>query len=165
MILLEILPLSKPVAISEMLILLALTAFIGCFIARWITNGRINDLKAAVAAREEELEDCHHKTKSRPFKSTAVSVSSKVRKADNLKVIEGIGPKIEQLLNENGILTFEQLANAGPETLKGILRSGGSRFFQIHDSTTWSEQSALARDGKWLELGKLQDKLDGGKVV
>ena len=37
---------------------------------------------------------------------------------NNLRVIEGIGPKIESLLNQAGIYTFQQLAEAKQATLK-----------------------------------------------
>lgn len=51
-------PLSLPVAIVEILLLLALAAFIGWFIARLILNGRLNSLRADIAERERELADC-----------------------------------------------------------------------------------------------------------
>ncbi|TAE23248.1 MAG: hypothetical protein EAZ91_22620 [Cytophagales bacterium] len=51
-------PLSRPVAIVEMLLLLSLAAFIGWFIARLILNGRINSLRAAIADRERDLANC-----------------------------------------------------------------------------------------------------------
>jgi predicted flap endonuclease-1-like 5' DNA nuclease len=81
---------------------------------------------------------------------------------DDLKIVEGIGPKIEQLLNADGIFTFAQLADSSYSQLKEILENAGSRF-QMHDPTTWPTQSALARDGKMDELQKMQDELKGGK--
>ena len=51
-------PLSLPVAIVEMLLLLSLAAFIGWFIARLILSGRLNSLRADVAERERELAEC-----------------------------------------------------------------------------------------------------------
>lgn len=81
---------------------------------------------------------------------------------DNLKRIEGIGPKIESLLNEAGIQTFKALADTDPSVIKQVLVNAGSRF-QMHDPSTWPAQAALARDGKWDELKDLQDRLDGGK--
>lgn len=35
--------------------------------------------------------------------------------------------------------------------------------FGAHDPSTWVEQAQLAADGKWDELKKWQDELDGGK--
>ncbi|MBN8826499.1 MULTISPECIES: hypothetical protein [unclassified Spirosoma] len=51
-------PLSRPVAISEILILLALAALIGWLLGRLILTGRINALRAAIADKENELEEC-----------------------------------------------------------------------------------------------------------
>ncbi len=82
--------------------------------------------------------------------------------ADDLKKIEGIGPKIAQLLNDAGILTFVDLANAPTERVKEILEAAGSRY-KMHDPTTWGQQSQMAADGKWAELKAWQDELDGGK--
>ncbi|WP_420148828.1 50S ribosomal protein L17 [Spirosoma sp.] len=81
---------------------------------------------------------------------------------DDLTKIEGIGPKIAELLNNAGIITFAQLAEAQDETIQQVLTDAGPRF-NVHDATTWNEQAALARDGKWDELSELQDRLKGGK--
>ena len=81
---------------------------------------------------------------------------------DDLTLIEGIGPKIAELLNEAGITTFAQLADAEDENVQQVLKDAGPRF-NVHDATTWNEQAALARDGKMDELKELQDRLKGGK--
>lgn len=81
---------------------------------------------------------------------------------DDLKKIEGIGPKIEQLLNRDGIDTFKGLAGADVSRLKKVLENGGSRF-QMHDPGSWPKQSNLAFNNEWEKLEKLQDELMGGK--
>lgn len=81
---------------------------------------------------------------------------------DNLKKIEGIGPKIESLLNDAGVQTFKKLADTSHGILRAILNEGGSRF-KMHDPSTWSEQAQLANDGKWEALKAMQDELKGGK--
>jgi len=80
---------------------------------------------------------------------------------DDLKRIEGIGPKIENLLNDAGITTWDDLANTPVDRLRSILDNAGKRY-QIHDPSSWPEQAALARDGKWTELDQLQEELIGG---
>ena len=80
---------------------------------------------------------------------------------DNLKVVEGIGPKIEQLLYEVGINTWKGLSETPSDELKIILGNAGSRY-KMHDPSTWSEQAKLAAQGKWSELSAWQDKLNGG---
>ena len=96
--------------------------------------------------------------KATPAKTTKKAASTK----DNLKKIEGIGPKIEKLLNEKDILTFGQLAKAKITVLKAVLADAGSRF-KMHDPSTWAEQAKLAAKGEWDKLAILQDELKGGK--
>ena len=85
-------------------------------------------------------------------------------KPDDLTIVEGIGVKINALLNQNGISTFAQLAAASVERLQSILSSGGPRF-RIADPQTWPQQALLARDGQWDALQALQDSLKGGRSV
>lgn len=156
-------PLSKPVAISEILLLLALCAFIGWLIGRWLMNNRIQSMRRELSSLETELNDCRS-TRSQhivPAVATARTIQP-AEKSDNLKVIEGIGPKIEQLLNANGINTFSKLADSNPEYINTLLKNAGTRF-QIHDAGSWPLQAGLARDEKWDELAELQERLDGGK--
>jgi predicted flap endonuclease-1-like 5' DNA nuclease len=80
---------------------------------------------------------------------------------DDLKIIEGIGPKIEELLNDNGIFTYIQLASKSVLEIQEILDIGGSRF-SIHNPITWAKQATLARDGKMDELDILKAELNGG---
>ena len=88
--------------------------------------------------------------------------SATTTQGDDLTKVEGIGPKIAELLNNAGVTTFAQLADADDETVQQVLVDAGPRF-NVHDATTWNEQAALARDGKWDELQALQDRLKGGK--
>lgn len=81
---------------------------------------------------------------------------------DDLKKIEGIGPKIEGLLNEAGIMTWKDLASTEVAAIKTILDAAGPRY-QMHDPGSWPNQSQLAATGEWEALEKLQDELDGGK--
>ncbi len=83
-------------------------------------------------------------------------------KPDDLKVVEGIGPKIEALLKDGGINTWAELAAAPVSRLQDILTAAGDRF-KLHKPDTWPEQAGLAAAGKWDELDKLQDELNGGR--
>ncbi len=82
--------------------------------------------------------------------------------ADDLTKIEGIGPKVQGLLNEAGIKTFAQLAAKSAEELDAILDAAGS-IYKAMDETSWPKQAALAAAGKWEELAALQDELVGGR--
>lgn len=91
------------------------------------------------------------------------SVTSDISSStDDLKLIEGIGPKIADLLIADGIDTFYKLANTSAEDISVILEKGGSNFAS-HNPATWPEQSLLAAEGKMDELKELQDRLIGGK--
>jgi predicted flap endonuclease-1-like 5' DNA nuclease len=82
--------------------------------------------------------------------------------ADDLKKIEGVGPKIAELLIAAGIATFDALSKAKADKIKAILTAAGSRY-TMHDPTTWPKQAKLAAAGKWDELKKWQAELNGGK--
>lgn len=84
---------------------------------------------------------------------------------DDLKKIEGIGPKISGVLNAAGILTFAQLAETTPDRIREILEAEDPRLTRLADPTTWAEQAKLAAAGKWDELATLQDELKGGRRV
>lgn len=87
----------------------------------------------------------------------------KKAEGDDLKLIEGVGPKIADLLINAGIVTFADLAATPVEKVSEILDAAGSKF-AMHNPATWADQAALARDGKWDELKELQDKLNAGKA-
>lgn len=86
--------------------------------------------------------------------------AKKAAKGDDLKKIEGIGPKIAQTLTDAGIATFAELAKTEPAKISEII--AGVRGNHVTD--TWPQQAQLAADGKWDELKKWQDELDGGKA-
>ena len=88
--------------------------------------------------------------------------SGKKIKLDDLKMVEGIGPKIEGLLHDAGIMTWADLANAPTEKVQQILDDAGPRY-RMHQPTTWAKQAKLADEGKWEELEAYQDRLDGGR--
>jgi small subunit ribosomal protein S1 len=84
-------------------------------------------------------------------------------KADDLVIIEGIGPKIAEILNNNGITTFAQLAATDPAQIRTILDEAGPQF-QVHDPASWPLQSSLAAEGKMDELNAWQAEHKGGKL-
>ncbi|WP_392469909.1 50S ribosomal protein L17 [Sphingobacterium cellulitidis] len=97
--------------------------------------------------------------------TTTESKEAKAEKAgDDLTIVEGIGPKIAEVLAAAGIATYADLAKTDAEKVKEILTEAGSNF-NTADPTTWAEQAQLAADGKFEELEKLKAELDGGKKV
>ncbi|WP_431132834.1 50S ribosomal protein L21 [Psychroserpens mesophilus] len=102
-------------------------------------------------------------TKKAETKATASKAEAKkaTGKADDLKKIEGAGPKAAEALVNAGYETFAKIAEAKPEELSTVLSEASSRLAHIV-TDTWPKQAKLAADGKWDELKELQDKLDGG---
>jgi predicted flap endonuclease-1-like 5' DNA nuclease len=80
---------------------------------------------------------------------------------DDLTRIEGVGPKIAQLLNQAGISTYQQLANSDPTYLKGILAEAGARF-SLADPFTWPEQASYLAAGDEEKFKSLLENLHGG---
>ena len=114
--------------------------------------------KQHIPVREESVPEIAEK----PNKISIVGNQMIETIKDDLKKIEGIGPKIESLLNKEGIFTFQDLSNARRSRLVNILTEAGKRY-KMHDPSTWSEQAELAANGDWDQLKVLQDELDGGK--
>lgn len=88
--------------------------------------------------------------------------SGKKISQDDLKVIEGVGPKIEGLLNDGGIFTWADLADAETEKVQAILDEAGPSY-RIHDPATWANQAQMAHNGQWEELEAYQERLKGGR--
>jgi predicted flap endonuclease-1-like 5' DNA nuclease len=80
----------------------------------------------------------------------------------DLKVIEGVGPRIEELLKAAGIDSWVDLSHTPLETLRAILRDAGSDF-SLHDPASWPQQARLATEGRWEELQAYQQDLKGGR--
>jgi uncharacterized protein (DUF697 family) len=79
---------------------------------------------------------------------------------DDLTRIEGIGPKISEMLQDRGIATFTQLAETDVDRLRQILHEANLR---MSDPGTWPEQAKLAAAGQWEALDALQKKLTAGR--
>ena len=82
---------------------------------------------------------------------------------DDLKVIEGIGPKISQVLREAGVATFGELASLDADGIQAILTAADPRLGRLADPSTWPAQAALAADGDWEALSNFQAELKGGQ--
>ena len=118
---------------------------------QYLTEIQIESIAASgvkPAAKKEEVKEAPKAAK--PAKKSA--------KGDDLKKIEGIGPKIASVLAEAGISTFEALSKAKAEDIAEIIKDVRGN----HVTTTWPKQAEMAAEGKWDELKEWQDKLDGG---
>ena len=154
-------------------------AIFGYLIGR-LSRGKNNDhtegdYRKRISKLEADLDACK-KSKSSlsptsfeqsdnsiPFNAAlAKEVFGKKIKENDLTVVEGIGPKISQLFNNHNVKTWKDLSECSVEKCKEVLISGGDRF-KMHKPNTWPKQAKLAYEGKWQDLHKWQDELDGGK--
>ncbi|WP_158974621.1 50S ribosomal protein L21 [Cellulophaga sp. L1A9] len=104
---------------------------------------------------EKKTEPKKEAVKAAPKKAAAKATD----KADDLKKVEGIGPKIAETLVAAGISTFAELAKTDAAKIGEIIADVRGN----HVTDTWPAQAKLAAEGKWDELKKWQDELDGGK--
>jgi len=125
---------------------------------QYLTEIVIENITASGAKPAKKAEKKAESKKAEP----KVAPKKATSKGDDLKKIEGIGPKAAEALTNAGIDTFAKLAKADPANIKEILTTASSRLAHLEPGT-WPQQSQLAADEKWDELKVLQDKLDGGK--
>lgn len=83
---------------------------------------------------------------------------------EDLQVIEGIGPKIEEILKDAGIRHWDDLAESDADHLRDILLTAGDHY-RIHDPSTWPAQARLAANGNWELLKEYQEQLLGGREI
>lgn len=125
-------------------------------------DARLKDLQR----RHDELEAELVRLRRGPVVDIAAAKAAGIplKSADDLEIVEGIGPKIAELLHREGVTTFAELADTSPERIRGILDRGGSNF-KIADPGTWPEQADLAARNRWAQLKALQDELVAGVRV
>lgn len=104
--------------------------------------------------------------------ATAAGVAAVAKKAtrvrgkkkdgsDDIELIEGVGPKIAELLKAADLGTFDAIAKTTTEKLTEVLHAAGSKF-NMAKPETWPEQAALAAKGDWDAFDKLTQELVGG---
>ncbi|TLF46668.1 hypothetical protein [Maribacter aurantiacus] len=99
-----------------------------------------------------------------PFDADAArAIFGKQIKQDDLKVVEGIGPKIEGMFKDAGIKTWKALSEASVADCQKVLDGGGKRY-QVHDPASWPMQAKMCYEGKWKELFKWQEEHKHGKL-
>lgn len=102
--------------------------------------------------------------KDLPFDAAAAKAAmGKTIQQDDLKVVEGIGPKISGMFNDGGIKTWKALSETAVARCQEILDGGGERY-KVHDPASWPMQAKMCYEGKWAELAKWQDEHDHGKL-
>ncbi len=82
--------------------------------------------------------------------------------SNDLTIIEGIGPKVQSILNSHNIYSFSDLVQTTTDSMRQILKT---HKLSMIDPTTWAEQAHLVIENKMDELKALQVELKGGKRV
>jgi len=100
--------------------------------------------------------------KAAPKAEAKKAAPKSAAKGDDLRKIEGVGPKTAEHLNNAGITSFAALAEASVERIREILEAAGPRYKSI-DPTSWPVQARMAADGQWDELKKWQEENGGSK--
>ncbi len=163
-----------------------ISAILGYLLGKLLGNGSNNDdCEDKIAKLQAELDACKSSKASLesdlktslassslaattsatliPFDAAAAKAAfGKKIKENDLTVVEGIGPKIQELFHNHDVKTWKALSECSLEKCQDVLTSGGQRF-KMHKPGTWPKQAKLAYEGKWAELLKWQDELDGGK--
>ncbi|MCB8945839.1 MAG: DUF4332 domain-containing protein [Ardenticatenaceae bacterium] len=149
---------TTPVGVILILLLLVVILF------WWGLNRPSYDQIASTAdphATDDHHDDAHatntHHTNTPAHQPEAAPVVP-----DNLQRIEGVGPKIAQILNQAGIQTFAQLAVAEVSHLQKIVHEEAGIRIAFPD--TWPQQAKLAAVGDWDALATLQENLKGGRT-
>jgi len=99
-----------------------------------------------------------------PFHAVSAKAAlGKAVKQDDLKIVEGIGPKISDMFIDTGITTWKALSDTAVADCQKVLDVGGNRY-KVHDPASWPMQAKMAYEGKWEELAKWQDEHNHGKL-
>lgn len=162
-----------------------LCGIIGYFLGK--SGKEVNDTSSELQIWKEknakltaDLEDCRAKatattvvapvakaaktSSATAFNAVAAKTAyGKKVKQDDLKVVEGIGPKIEGLFHSFDINTWQALSDASVAKCQEVLNSGGDRY-RIHDPSSWPMQAKMCYEGKWDELKRWQVAHKHGKL-
>ncbi len=161
------------------IILMLLIAFILGYLLRYFLSknnnnqARLDDLshkntllenqldinKNELKRLQKELDDCKNNQKEALLTFKA---NQEPAKKDDLKIVEGIGPKIEQLLYEARIYTWDDLSKAEISYIQAVLDKAGPNY-KVHNPESWPFQAKMALNGEWDALKKWQDEHKGGR--
>lgn len=130
-------------------------------VAKGAKKTKAAEPKKAAPKKEAAPKAVAAKKETAPKKEAAPKKAA-TTKADDLKKIEGVGPKAAEAMVNAGLESFAKVAKAKPEAIEAILAEASSRLAHLV-ANTWPAQAKLAAEGKWDELKELQDNLDGGR--
>ena len=99
-----------------------------------------------------------------PVIATASAPADSDVDLEDLTVVEGIGPEIQDVLKDSGVKDLTIMAKTPTDELQAMLEQAGHGHVG-HRAITWPEQAALASAGEWDRLRQLQGELTSGRPV
>jgi len=149
-------PLANPDAFWQHVLMLTVIGILG-FLIGYISRRKTKlVLEEQLSGLKDKLAQCHNQKIPAP--------AGNLLRADDLTIIEGIGPKIKTLFHNAGITTWYQLSQKTPDQLNEILLKSDLGL-QMHDPLTWPEQARLAHNAEWEKLKTWQNELKGGRKL
>lgn len=145
------------------LLLISLIVFIVWLLISWQSRYFDGQMQLAGShAAEHDVAPTHAPVESSSPEWSSPQTSFEVQAADDLTMIEGIGPVISRLLQSKGITTFVQLAQTDPQDLDRFMKEANLR---LANTSTWAEQARLAGKGDFDGLRTYQSRLKGGREL
>jgi len=92
-------------------------------------------VKEKVVEAKAEVKEAAPKTKSKK-----APAKKEETKGDNLTKLDGVGPKLAEILNAAGINSYADLAGTSTDKMKEILEAAGSRYAS-KDPAPWIDQA------------------------
>jgi len=165
----------KGTATMEIIIMLLVAFILGYLLRYFLSDNQhdevdyeakytslIEDLKLQFKACCKERDELKSVANKQQLGIAGAVAKKEPVKKDKLQKIEGIGPKIEQLLYAAGIYTWDDLSKTEVSAIQVVLDNAGPRY-KMHNPESWPFQAKLAAEGKWDELNKWQDEHKGGR--
>jgi len=139
-------------------------ALLGWLLHWWLSRCCCDDASTKTSAAPVALAAAPAFVEPAIDMAAAKAAGITVKGADDLEVIEGIGPKICSLFHAAGFKTFYQVSNMSIPQMSKILDDAGPRF-KLANPETWAQQAKLAAHNQWAELKTLQDSLTAGVTL
>ena len=128
-----------------------------------VENSRLQDDLNLCQEKVQKLDTQAGRHKFQFDAKKAKAVFGRFIKQDDLKIVEGIGPKIEGLFHNYNIKTWEILSRTSVAKCYEVLESGGEKY-RVHDPASWPMQAKMCYQGKWKELYRWQEEHKHGKL-
>ncbi len=122
---------------------------------------RVGDYDGKLGTLDTRLAALENAPKAEPRMMGFSGATEVFQTPDDLKVIEGIGPKMEAALNAAGITTFARLAQATEGELQDAVSKAGMSF--APSIPTWARQAQYLVDGDKAGFEAYVAKLAAGR--